>query len=94
MFRLLFDFFNKLSTGKKFRCKVDRLMSNNVDPDELAHKPARLDLRCLQKLLSAMAVKAFNKKKLYYKLRVLSQCIVLLNANENDCPSGVFSWYI
>ena len=39
-------------------------MSNNVDPDEMAHKPSRLDLRCLQKLLPAMAVKELNQKAL------------------------------
>ena len=26
-------------------------MSNNVDPDETAHEPSHLDLRCLQKYI-------------------------------------------
>ena len=47
-------FFNKLSIGKKFICKVERLNVKQVDPDEMAH----LDLSCLQSLLlSPLAVK-------------------------------------
>ena len=43
-------FLNKLSLGKTFICKVERLNVRSVDPDETAYyKPARLDLRCLQK---------------------------------------------
>ena len=43
-------FLNKLSLGKKFICKAERLNVKSVDPDEKAYyEPSHLDLCCLQK---------------------------------------------
>ena len=47
LFLFYFFFLNKISLGKKFICKTERL-NVSIDSDETAHyEPSFLDLHCL-----------------------------------------------
>ena len=63
----LFLLSNKLTTRKKFICKVARLNVNSVDPDETAHyEPSHLDLRCLQKPI----IIAYGSERVLMQFRI------------------------
>ena len=58
----------------RFQCKL-KVMSNSVDPDEMAHNAtSHLDLHCLQKYLS-----------LSTRLKNLSLCVYLIFDIVKDC---------
>ena len=58
-------YFNKISFGKTFICKVERLNAKQIEP-------SHLDLYCLQKLLlSPVAVKELIKGSFLNKLDIM-----------------------
>ena len=69
-------FFNKISLGKTFICKLKDWMSNSVDPDETSH----LDLYCLQKpIIIACGKERVKAKEIITSLRfLLDLCLFLI----------------
>ena len=78
-------------------------MSNSVDPDETAHEPSRLDLRCLQKsIIIAYSSERVNISSLYFKSFYLK---LLSSQTKNNGPldfeitraectfSAILHWY-